>query len=678
MELIYYRNFLLESFLSEADINLSDKYNIQCSVSNNRKNSNELLIESIKIDRIADFSLYPVNNAIQDAKVIVGANGVGKSTIFDEILGFIIQSDVRYSGSLLIGKGFILIGGKIKLKKECLEQLENTLGPLTLYTRYSDDYHSYHQNRELLISNKSFVQAISKGKASVFFYSNSIDNHKLPHLSGDLYSRSELAEEAISLVDISTANMLILSNKWGLDSMLRELVKEDHLISLDNYQMLEFLELYFQTDWFSELIPIDLYNRLNIRVHFSPLIYKFNSALFAILGYEPILKNYPNFHTLSKNTARSHFSGLYTEFISALILKTLDKIYEPSSFLKNITEVLDDFEESTKAQKLQEHNIDNETIVHVLELYIKNSRKLHFIGVGEIYSRFRNLIQVLLADKNISQQFTLNGLDDVRGLIFNLNKDQKALRDLVNIYSALQSHSNFRLPFLKFTPAQISSGERNYLFLFSRLVKNIDSLGFAGGRPDNFTILMDEPGNDYHPQWQKQFFHNLNTALNNYSVKRRKIKVQLIVSTHSPFILSDFKASQVIKLQKAGKKTVIANYETQTFGSNIHTLLSDSFFLNDGAIGNFAKENIQIVIDNLNKWRKLSPEEIQKLKSAPEFDIEKSYSLNLISIIGDIVLQKKLFEMYFEIFGEDNAIDKEIDALTLRIESLKRRKNDRD
>jgi len=669
MELIYYRNFSPNSFFSEAEFNLSSKYELKSTFERlNAENDSPILISSIDAKLKEDYNLYTNKNVICDAKVIVGGNGVGKSSLLDEILAFIIQSNLSLSWQILIGSEFILIGDKLKLNNECIELLEKITGKKTLYTSFSNSYNTHVLKNHVLKSNESFVQAINEGKSSLIYYSNSLDNHKLPHLSGDLYARSQLAEEGVSLVDISTANMHILSNRWGIDSMLRELVKEDHLVSLDNYQMTSFLELYLKTDWFRDLIPISLQSRLNIRIHYSPLVYKFNSILFTVLGHEPIQETYPNFYEFISNTTKSHSTELYSEFISALNLKLLDKIYEPSSFYKNITQVLQDFETSTKSISLKESKINDETIIKLLEEYINKSALLPIINADSLYLKFKALNQTLLNSKEINQQFVINGLSDVNGLVFNLQRDKEVLKNLTDVYEVLQSDENFRMPLLKFSPDRISSGERNYLFLLSRLIQVIDSLAESGGRPDNFTVFMDEPGNDYHPQWQKQFFNNLNNALNKYAEKKRIINVHLIITTHSPFILSDFKSSQIIKLISKGNKTVIAPYNKETFGANIYDLLADSFYLDDGFMGDFAKEKIS----DLVRYLTYDPDEKKKKSDPPRGNWNEQEAEKLINIIGEPLIKERAKFLYDKKFSNSNEseLKTRIDRLQKELKKL--------
>lgn len=80
-----------------------------------------------------------------------------------------------------------------------------------------------------------------------------------------------------------------------------------------------------------------------------------------------------------------------------------------------------------------------------------------------------------------------------------------------------------------------------------------------------------------------------------------------------------------------------------TFAANIYTLFSDSFFLNQGLIGEFAKNKINEVIDTLQYMndRQLDLRQQEKIKS-------------IIEIIGEPIIKRKLLEMYYDEKRQDS------------------------
>ena len=98
-----------------------------------------------------------------------------------------------------------------------------------------------------------------------------------------------------------------------------------------------------------------------------------------------------------------------------------------------------------------------------------------------------------------------------------------------------------------------------------------------------------------------------------------------------------------------------------SFGANIHTLLSHGFFMKDGLMGEFAKEKISQILFLLSG--KIGPINI------PQKDIKP-----IIEIIGEDFLREKLLKMYDEKF-QIKSKDEEIKELKAEIERLQNAKN---
>jgi predicted ATP-binding protein involved in virulence len=157
---------------------------------------------------------------------------------------------------------------------------------------------------------------------------------------------------------------------------------------------------------------------------------------------------------------------------------------------------------------------------------------------------------------------------------------------------------------------------------------------------DDILFLLDEPDITLHPQWQKKYIHQLI-----YTFKNIGKKIHFIVTSHSPFILSDLPKENVIFL-KDGKQVDV---DINTFGANIHTLLSHGFFIQDGLMGEFAKEKINDVIKLLKSKRKLSKKNQELCK-------------NIISKIGEPILKSTLKKM----------LDEKLNSNESELERLKR------
>ncbi len=226
-----------------------------------------------------------------------------------------------------------------------------------------------------------------------------------------------------------------------------------------------------------------------------------------------------------------------------------------------------------------------------------------------------------------------------------------------------------RISNYSFSP-YFSSGEYSFLTLFSRLMDVVDRYSTSSQGRDKLLLFLDEPEIGFHPEWSKKFLKYLLKFLNE---RTTGFDFQLIVTTHSPYFLSDLPSKHVILLDREeGEATrIVTSGKFETFGANINDLLADSFFLKDGAIGEFAKDIIQGIIDTLNRWR------LQL--SEPQFRIpdgEKVSVREIISLVGDSIVRNKLFDMYWEATGDRMAVSSEIAQLEDRINKLRLRNDD--
>lgn len=183
----------------------------------------------------------------------------------------------------------------------------------------------------------------------------------------------------------------------------------------------------------------------------------------------------------------------------------------------------------------------------------------------------------------------------------------------------------------------LSHGEQ---MIFGQL---LNIYAFSHSNKD-FIFLFDEPEIALHPKWQKKYMNEVISLC-----KRIDKKFHFITTSHSPFILSDLPKDNVIFLED-GKQV---NVKIDTFGANIHTLLSHGFFMSDGLMGEFAKSKIENVINYLNDKEST----IENNEEAQKY----------INLIGEPILKRQLQKML-----DSKRISRmdEIDELKRRIELL--------
>ena len=303
------------------------------------------------------------------------------------------------------------------------------------------------------------------------------------------------------------------------------------------------------------------------------------------------------------------------------------------------------------------------------------------IGFGEIYI-FYNKLKEFCKNENI--------IYDGEILEFNIkNHEEKLLFDeLIYAYKYfLKSFpkSTINKSLLEFSPLKkLSTGEKAILDFFASLYNYIDTNKESKHlNYEYFLLLLDEPDLGFHPHWKKKFINAITTTLpilfskmtpykydgTDYIKVRENPIIQIIFTTHDPLTLSDLTNHSVVYLKKKGEYSkILNNNDTErpikTFGANIHELLSDSFFMEDGLIGEFAKNKIEETIN----W-------INKNKSNNKIDKDKLfYYKSIIELIDERIVKLKLSEMLSEL-DENNEfqktiLDKEIEFLMKQRDKL--------
>ena len=209
--------------------------------------------------------------------------------------------------------------------------------------------------------------------------------------------------------------------------------------------------------------------------------------------------------------------------------------------------------------------------------------------------------------------------------------------DFLEIYERLIQQSEY---FWDFNWRGLSSGEEVFLYQFSRfyfLRKNFKedenlNLKIKSEEVKNLIWLIDEGEGNLHPEWQKRYINYLIEFFSNNFTQN----IHIILTSHSPFIISDLPKENVIFLDKGEQVNPFFEYGKQTFGANIHTLFSHGFFMRNGLMGEFAKKSIQDVIDYLD--------------GKPIHNINNKKAWQIIQVVGEPFLKQKLEEKYYDKF----------------------------
>ena len=184
----------------------------------------------------------------------------------------------------------------------------------------------------------------------------------------------------------------------------------------------------------------------------------------------------------------------------------------------------------------------------------------------------------------------------------------------------------------------LSSGERQYLCVLSTFVYyilNLQSVPRTGTRASyrNIMLVMDEVEICFHPDYQRQFINRLLNLITDFKFNIL-FNFYILLSTHSPFILSDISKDNILYLEKG--KDVSDKIEVNPFCANVNDILDQSFFMENGFSGEFATGKVQDLIKFLNIKSKSS-------KSGWTLDNAECFIKN---IVGDPMIQSALLAMY--------------------------------
>lgn len=227
----------------------------------------------------------------------------------------------------------------------------------------------------------------------------------------------------------------------------------------------------------------------------------------------------------------------------------------------------------------------------------------------------------------------------------------------------------------------LSSGEKQQAFVVSSILYhlgNIESV-FRDNNKNriayrNVCIILEEIELYFHPQFQKNLIKYILDGIKQMSFVHIE-GIQLMMVTHSPFVLSDIPTSNILALENGMQ----SDTKLQTFGANIYDMLNTNFFLHNSTIGDFAQwligriililkvyENPQYginMLDGGNEKNEEDKEFMDKYLVAQEnskswnmeiikHDYPQDYIGYLIDMIDEPLAKMALLRKYYEIFGE--------------------------
>ncbi len=504
-------------------------------------------------------NLFPLNDnsCIENVSAIVGTNGSGKTSICS------LLYDIEFYHSHDFSYIFICsMDNQIYLETDM---------------RF-DDIDISNIPFNIQPSNKSFSYNFN-----ILYYSPYYDaDHKF-----SCYGSGSALFKDLSTSNLMEEDLQEYKNPRP-DTEYKNIYDVDRVTAhetLDNIRIISFLAEYdnFHPDDFNLNITLPKYIRFSADENqfkkFEAECHDHNSFLFKCYSLlksnldnsksknaiieRIMLSMFCNFSTTYLLSNKVGFENdIVKEFLARIEKGSRNNRYSVITTLQNIFMELSRIENITNFKDL----INNE----------KASARLDFI----------NLIN------NLGNNYFIN--DSIQ---FDLSSkiDKSNIISFLNIYNHIEGTTTFIK--VSYKPI-MSSGEKSEIQLYARLKYGIDKL-INEQKTEETLLFLDEIEITLHPKLQQNLVENLILFLHKFY---KNMKFQIILSTHSPIILSDLPSSNVVFLEKSAglSNTMVKERAKQTFASNIYQLFNDSFFLDSTPIGDFARKLIQSAIDEIN------------------------------------------------------------------------------
>lgn len=645
MELVYlwvdeYKN------ISNQGFNLSSKF--KCDY---KADENELIINEIG-NKVAD--IFPQNISVL---ALIGENGSGKSALAEMILlslcGAAAVSNENIKNFVVFYDNknnkfkFSYIGDRYNDFKKSLKIKCSFANYEHFPTEFKKEYFNIYYNPSTETFSSFFKKYFDPFELDFFYIL-------------DYKSRSK---EDIVKYDRKEKNIFCFPNK------------RDGVINIRKNHNTVILNMFKAKQEFEEKVDDIILKAFDDNISFKPKKVSFAPYIDEISEFSNKILN-EALLDIKDNLVNLYVDGFY-ECLLILSIYFVDdvktsskKIFETQSFNKDTNKKF--FQPLYDELRLREENFGKSDIELTYELVKKIKFKLDEF---KEFKGDKKLVSMLKKNKNrkiTREDMFLSNFYDLANLIDIMEEHKiKTLYD-----DKIYEHLDEILPSIPYFISvdttdkigrkfnDLSNGEKTAIGFVYSLIYYIS---YYGKDAKEFNIILDEIETAFNPNWQRKLVNLVVGLLENLqkNKKFKNKKFMLTILSHSPFVLSDIPSQNVVFLEKKCNK-IEQKYDEikQTFGANIHTLLSHGFFMKD-LVGEFAASKIDEVIKILEQ-KNLSKGDLKKCE-------------NIINIIGEPIVKRQLMQMLDSIrlkkVNEIDTIKNEIKKLENRLKELENGKD---
>lgn len=616
-------NTLVRKYISKK---YSEKYNY---IGSNSKQ--ELNIEENE-DFIEDFKKYEIVNKINYFNMLKKKKSNFVSNNFKNLFSFPENLEISF------GDDIIEIGFFLEQIEKSDSYLYNALLKIHQYFDYEivndDEEEIYDELKEFRTEFYCFLtfEILTKVK---FYYGGDIDDI-INNYYGKILNKENLTIDHKSIIklikDIRTRKKIISVSKT-IERIDDEQEEKEKTTQIDESIINNLKEIISKNEFV--LRQIDLDNPINIKrtiIEIKDLLQQIIDDVKVYLESIPnINDNLQKLNDLN-NILLEGTSLNYPQYTN--IYYYIEDNYDIYSdyndlvlFYEFINEIKDNLD-SLRYIIIKKFNLKINS-----EVQIFGSKKEEKIanGINEyIYTednkeilQFVDDVEMLVGEfEKIIRKCKLSGeLGDKK---LNCKWDDKKVGDFIKLFNKIDPKTFY----IVFDHEDLSSGQRAYLDMYSRL-NNLKETKELENK--NIMLLIDEGYVYLHPSIQIEFIQNLIAFL---KVFYKKNKIQIILTSNSPFIISDIPHTNLIFMEDKSEigNNLDVSCEYKSFGANIQNLLIKNFFMDEGTMGKFAYENINSLL------RKLLSGEVKSDENHKMFKI--------INLIGEPIIRQKLMQLY--------------------------------
>ncbi len=562
----------------------------------------DLAKKSIAIKRNQEYVRNFWGKNIQDCFAIVGENGAGKTMLVNNIMYTVSYAKFHENNR---GEYFLIY------------ENENSRGLYFICTKSFETW-------EIDAQENIFYQFATSSN-------NILRNCEVAYFHNALNTNDYLAQ-ARCKYDFSLSNQIYkyrsITYEMHYDDLNKDAIMNFYgnetfriILFLYNYALHNDLKIEFPVPRYITIsMANDYYNEQYILGQAKGLRVDRNEE-------EKLSEDIQNFSNGVNNTIQIYGNTWINHTIKNLIYNVFKELCIPSTTPPNMTYRHLDFFEAcdflNNSSKLSTMNI-----YQCVYKVISNLRH-KFTEENSYIDNFEKYIQWL--EKNNDQILMLENKGLVQLDIYVDNSTEEFVTQLISLYSKV----SFSFPFYTFSFG-VSTGEYYFLSVFSNLYSmvnlnrndiNVYNYIKLPKNIDSMLLIFDEADLSLHPKWQRMFMKWLTDFCEQLFTNT---SIKIIITTHSPILLSDFPGNSVLYIKKHENKIFFCDSaRKKTFGCNIHSLFLNSFFLEDyGTIGALAEEKINEIAKKINTG---------KIKQENLLEIKKT-----IDYIGEGIIKDKL------------------------------------